>query len=325
MHESDFGSHDLRNVISSEPRVTPASMAGLPSHVSWWRHHPYLGALAGAGALLIIGTLVVIARSPATLSGTSGAWGDGSVTILNPSGTGGPSVQQETQYVPQQTVSYGYIPISSGAAQDADAPTRESFDFSAFMAELTRDDTAPSATRQGDTSLSTIETYSFIPKGFVAVGAPTGKRSATQQALFDYGNEAGSLVESFETAHRDQTQVLKNWIEDRHDAGKAAAVVQLGRALWETGRAMAALEAPAAAAAGGKALAESYMEIGANLALVPKAERDTDLLQAIETYNASADVFARHYIALVNLFGAHGVQFSASDPGSAFTFKPISL
>lgn len=325
MNEPDFGGHDLREVIAPEPdaHLAPNANPSTPRH--WWYRRPYLSALIGAGILIGIGGLIVFARSPASLSGSNGVWSGASANILNPSDTGNHAAQDVPQYVPKQTVSYGYVPISRGTTPEEDTSTNGSFDFNAFMAELTQENTPPNTPGQSGADSSPAETYSFIPKGFVAVGTPTSTRNAVQQALFNYGNEAGSLVESFETAHRDQAQVLKNWLEDRSDTTKAAAVVQLGRALWETGKAMLSLDTPETAAAANKALADSYMEIGANLALVPKTERDTDLLKAIETYNASADTFTKNYIALVNIFGAYDVQFSASDPGSAFTFKPVSL
>jgi hypothetical protein len=69
-------------------------------------------------------------------------------------------------------------------------------------------------------------------------------------------------------------------------------------------------------------LAQSYIEIGKNLSLIPGAERDSDFIAAIQVYNASADTFTRNYIQIASLFGAHGVTFTSGDSGRVFTFSP---
>ena len=69
----------------------------------------------------------------------------------------------------------------------------------------------------------------------------------------------------------------------------------------------------------------SYQEIGGKLLLVPKAHSDTDRVQAILSYNASADVFVKNYVAMANVFSTAGVKFTPSDPGSVFAFTDTSL
>ncbi len=111
-------------------------------------------------------------------------------------------------------------------------------------------------------------------------------------------------------------------MEDRTNPEKAAAVVAIGHGLEEMGNSVAAMETvPSAVASAHEALAKSYIEIGKNLALIPRAERDSDFIKAIQTYNASADTFTKNYIQLVSLFGAHGVTFTSSDAGRVFMFN----
>ena len=82
---------------------------------------------------------------------------------------------------------------------------------------------------------------------------------------------------------------------------------------------------PSEALSAHQALAKSYQDLGANLALIPQAPRDSDFVQAIQTYDTSADVYTRNFVALASLFGAYGVTFAQGDPGSVFTFTPSSL
>lgn len=315
--------HDFEE-IAPVPEQTPApTTAPASTKFDWFRTHPYSSILAGVFALILIGALFISTRSSVGPSGIGAAWGGLNSNVLNPAYTGGSGTQNPEMTVPSQSgVPYSYIPPASGGA--AYTSSGEAFDFSAFMSELSRDITPAQSDASTDSSLEA--SFSFIPKGFISVTTSTKKRSDAQQKLYDYGNEAGSYIESFEESHRDQSQVLKNWLEDRRDETKRAAVVQLGRALWETGRSLLLLESvPPTATALNKALAESYMEIGGNLALIPKTESDADFLKAIGVYNASTETFGKNYVALVNMFGAYDVSFSTDDPGSAFTFKPIGL
>lgn len=323
MDQFRISGHDF-NEIAPAPEQTPSSSAPPPhTKIDWLRTHPYASAFAVACSIMLIGALVVSTRSAVDPSGGGGAWGGANVNLLNPAYSGGSGMQDPGMTVPMQpSVPYTYIPPATIVAAAPDS-TGEVLDFNAFLAELSG---TSSRAPETDAETSVEAAFSFIPSGFISTTTPVKKRSKAQQELYEYGNEAGSYIQSFEDSHRDQSQVLKHWLEDRHDETKRAAVVQLSRALWETGRSLLLLQpVPETASALNKALAESYMEIGANLALVPKAESDTDFLAAINVYNASADTFGKQYVALVNLFGAYGVSFTADDPGSAFTFKPISL
>jgi len=168
-----------------------------------------------------------------------------------------------------------------------------------------------------------VSAYAYIPRGLISTTTPSTARTALQQQLYDYGNDIGSSIESFEQQHSNTVQILKEQVEDRSDPDKAAAVVNIGHAFQNLGTNLAKMDnVPSAMVAAHAALAQSYIEIGKNLALVPQAERDSDFIQAIQTYNTSADAFTRNYIQIVSLFGAHGVTFTSSDAGRVFTFSP---
>ena len=170
----------------------------------------------------------------------------------------------------------------------------------------------------------TSNAYTFIPSGIVSTTTSTSERTDLQQELYNYGNDIGSSIESFEQQHSNMVQILKNQAEDRSDTEKAEAVVRLANAFRDLGNTLSGIEnVPSQMAGIHTSLAESYVAIGKNLALVPKAQRDSDFIRAIETYNASADTFTKNYIALASLFGAYGVAFSSSDAGRVFTFTPM--
>lgn len=217
---------------------------------------------------------------------------------------------------------YTYIPPS--LATPAPTDNQDSYDFEAFVAMLTQG-SAPKK-QSASESGSVVSAYAYIPRGLISTTTPHTGRTDVQQALYDYGNDIGSSIESFEQQHSNTVQVLKGQVEDRGNPDKAAAVAQIGRAFQGLGNNLAAMDTvPSGMVSAHKALAQSYIEIGKNLALIPQAERDSDFIQAIQTYNASADTFTKNYIRIVSLFGANGVTFTSSDSGRVFTFSANSL
>lgn len=321
------GDHQLPDTPVSTPTVQTS-----PGKSGWMHTHPYASALITAVLFVIVGIFVISQRAAVAPGGGVTAWGGANINLLNPAyntpqNTTGQGQTEILRQV-QTSASYSYIPpVPGGATLYTSTTNSSSFDFNSFiklLSEGSAAQTSPSTPAGNDASLEIA--YSFIPKGLISTTTQVKKRTKEEQQLYNYGNEAGSYVESFEEAHGDQAQVLKNWLEDRRDSVKAAAVVQLGRALWETGKGLLSMgSVPTGTKAVHEKLAKSYMDIGANLALVAKTEGDVDLLKAIEVYNASADTYAKNYVALVNIFGAYGVGFSADDPGHVFTFTPVSL
>ena len=299
--------------------------------MNWPRSHPYASALCVAGALVVAGAFIVVRRTAAPEASTI-AWGGSNAQFLNP-----------TSYTPAQTAPPNQAGVAeqAGTGQPSTGPlapapntdpkktpayTGDSFNFEAFVASLSSAQSRADVGGQADTGGSGVSPYTFIPSGLMATTAPPKSRSTAQQELYDYGNDIGSYIQSFEEQHTGAVQILKNQAEDRSNPAKAAAVGVLARALEDTGKSISNMDTvPGQAASLHTALAKSYTDIGANLALIPKAERDADFIRAVETYNASADVFTRNYIALAQLFGAFGVVFSPSDAGSVFTFTPTGF
>lgn len=293
--------------------------------MEWLRTHPYTSALCAAGVFVLIGAFVVGRQAARPAGVPSSAWGGGATTLLNPTSYQPQNTAPDNRSIMQQVTDgppYTYTPP---AGITTAAPTSDgSYDFEAFIAMLTQG-SAPK--KQPDTSVdsSLLSAYAYIPRGLVSTTSSETTRTELQQSLYDYGNDIGSSIESYEQQHLNTVQILKGQVEDRTDPDKAAAVVNIGRALQDLGNNLAAVETvPAAMISAHEALAQSYVEIGKNLSLIPSATNDQDFIKAIQTYNASADIFTKNYIQMVSLFGAHGVAFSSIDAGSVFTFSSAS-
>ena len=194
----------------------------------------------------------------------------------------------------------------------------DTFDMGAFLALLSQP--TPKST-DGGTAGGTAEAYSFIPRGLISTSTLVAKRTALQDELFQYGNDAGGYIQSYEDTHRSISQILTDEIADRYNAQKVANVKAIGDALIEVGKNLQEMEGvPTIAVKANAALATSYIEIGTKLKLVADAKTDKELLSAVQTYNTAADTFTGRYIGLAQLFSGAGVLFAPGDTGSVFTF-----
>ncbi|MDP2648276.1 MAG: hypothetical protein Q8P19_00020 [bacterium] len=298
--------------------------------MDWIRSHPYASGLSVAGLVFVVGVFVVGSSAPVSpVASRLTVWGGGGSAPSGAAYSAGQSGEQSSRETIMQQVQggapYTYIQPTipaSGASQESQT---NAFDFDAFVALLS-DTTQPHGQTTDTGSVDISSSYEFVPRGLVATQADTSSRSPQQQALYDYGNEVGSFIQSFEARHSNEAQVLRDQAEDRTDPQKAAALTALADDLAGIGRSLERMDTPPAAAASAHdALSASYVEIGTKLALVPKAASDSDFVDAIQTYNASADKFIKNYVYLAQLFASYGVTFSALDSGSVFTFSPIGL
>jgi hypothetical protein len=289
------------------------------------RSHPYLFAVGAIAAVAIIGALVVGRGAHAPLSAQAPqAWG-GAGALLNPSYEAQQSTSQQTLPQVQNQPPYAYtLPALSPQTQQTDqTDSSGSFDFNAFIATLTAGSAQQTSGAQSGSGIS--DAYSFIPQGLVSTSAAQ-KRTKLQQSLYEYGNTAGSLIASFEQNHPNSSQVLTDQVQDRGSAEKAAAVETLGTDLSSLGDQLLGIEGvPSTVTDANAALAASYHDIGAKLALVPQAQGDAAFLAAVNAYNDAVGVFVQHYVALSQLFVSYGVAFSPGDGGSVFTFTPTNL
>ncbi|OGG52953.1 hypothetical protein A3C20_03740 [Candidatus Kaiserbacteria bacterium RIFCSPHIGHO2_02_FULL_55_25] len=289
--------------------------------MEWAHEHPYLSALIAAGAFLVFGVLVVGYRAAQPQGGSLQVWGGGPNALLNP-----------TSYEPGATVGIQTDIIGGGNAPvfsvlrpqqqiEAQNEAGGGFDISLFIAGLSQPSTDTATTpvsSQPDLSLA----YSFIPSGLVATTTPGPKRGVLQESLYQYGNDVGSYISTYESASVNTGQVLTDQVHDRRNAQKAQAVRNIGTALQTAGKNLQGIEAvPSIVSSAHVALAESYIEAGISLSKVPDAQSDGDFIAAIQDYNTAAEQLGRNYVALANVFAGTGVRFSPQDPGSVFIFS----
>ncbi|MBI4079999.1 hypothetical protein HY414_02120 [Candidatus Kaiserbacteria bacterium] len=290
--------------------------------MNWIRAHPYVATLVATLTVILVGTLVVLNRSGVQPQSTGlRAWGGVGSDLFDPTADVAPGAQTQPDNLYSQVQSGPPFYYAPAAQQLPTASQEDDFDFNAFIATLADSSKASVNIISG----SPLDAYSFIPQGLISTSTPARRLSPTQQAIFDYGNEAGSYIQSYEERYRAAPQILKDQFEDREDPEKNAALLSLAGALEDIGFQLEGIEAPSPVSAAHKKVAASYKELGQKLALVPNAKSDQAILDAILSYNAAAEVYVQNYVALATLIGAYGVSFSPEDAGSVFTFSNVSL
>lgn len=288
--------------------------------MNWLRAHPIPVILLVASVLVLIGSSIVRERvmvTPSRIvawSGTSGS-PQNMLTGLNPFENAGKTP-----------------PASPGLLREVANDTPFSYVFPAPAKNAPSGPVTPAPPQPAEpkTSRSPIASnaaldyaLSFIPHGRIGTIVPqTAARTPEQKALFEYGNAAGESVQSFENTHRNMVQTLKAFFDDRTNPSKAQKVLDLANdfsALAGTLQRMSAI--PPEISAAHAALAQSYGSVATGLTHVAEVPRESDMIEAIKAYDATAGVFIKNYVAIVELFSAYGVKFSATDPGSVFAFS----
>ncbi len=293
--------------------------------MEWLRTHPYITALLGALLAIGIGTIVVLNRSdvkpePSGLR----AWGGVGSNLFDPTSVSTrrePSAPSDDLYTQVQSgPPFYYAPATRQlplAQEEA-----ENFDFDAFIALLSASSGGTSGSSE---EAGALDAYSFIPQGLISTSVPRKRLTPTQRAIFDYGNEVGSHIQSFEEWYRSAPQILKDQFEDRENPEKNAALLSLARGLEDVGSQLEAIQAPSEIRLAHQKVAASYKELGTKLSAVPGAKSNEAVLNTILAYNTAVETYVKNFVALATLISAHGVSFSSDDPGSVFTFSNVSF
>ncbi|OGG57960.1 hypothetical protein A2853_03480 [Candidatus Kaiserbacteria bacterium RIFCSPHIGHO2_01_FULL_55_17] len=291
----------------------------------WLHVHPYLASVIGAGLLVLIGSIIVAQRSNVQPQGaTLRVWGGVGANIFDPTSSGGQNFGKPAENLYTQVQSgppFYYAPVqqipgTQGVADD--------FDFGSFLAFLSGSAGNTSGTIAEGSDV--LDAYSFIPQGLISTSYPERRVTPTQAALYDYGNEAGSFIQSFEGRYRDAPQILKDQFEDRYDTGKNEALLALANSLAGVGQQLERMEnVPSEVRSAHLKVATSYQDVGKALSLIPPAKSDQAVIDAILAYNAVVETYVKNYVALATLFSAYGVMFTPENPGSVFTFTNVSL
>jgi hypothetical protein len=304
--------------------------------MEWLRAHPYVSVLVGVSLFLLVGFAVVATRTARAPGGATGTWSGTSGILTNPAYQGGAPGDAASRGATifeqvRNTAPFAYttpvpvkedVDLSSLAISGEEADSEGTFDFEEFITLLS----TPRSAGTDDAGFEGL-TYDFLPQGFIATSTvQTAERTPAQSALFDYGNEVGSSIQSFEDLYPGQTEILTNQFEDRGNEEKGNAVRGVAQGMKELAITLESIDlVPALAVSLNRKLAESYRAMGERLMKIPDARDDSALLNAINDYNAAVDGYIEQYVALAELLSASGVRFGLDDPGSIFTFTAVSL
>jgi hypothetical protein len=295
------------------------------------RLHPFIATLAVAVVVIIAGAAFVVSRAPVAPTQNSLTWGGGTPVSAYQSAAQQQSPQQIVQDVIQNrssaTLSLPPLsPASSTSSFSSPSSASNSTDYVALLAQLSGNAQVSAPASQTSANAAITAAYQFIPTGLVATTAPAKKpMTAGQQAIYDYGNSIGGEIQSFEQLNPDEAQILKDQAEDRTDQAKSNALISLGKGFASIGTYMNQMQdVPTSVMPLHSALAQSYLDIGAKLQLVAQAQSDADFVQAIETYDTTANTFVRNYGAMAQFFQEQGIVFAPQDPGSVFSFTDTS-
>lgn len=314
----------------------PQGDSSAQTHAGGMFSHPYILTLLGSALVVLVGVVFVLSHGsaavgqaqPSAWGGLSGIPSEGAANYPAPA----PGSSNAPQ--PEQTMATSESDITltntiQMLGSDQSARDAAASDLDALLAQITSSATpALSAHVSASSSDSLIaDAYALIPTGLVATTSMSqAKLTKTQSALYQYGNDAGSIIQTYEYTHQNVAEILKDQASDRTDPDKSAAVQAIGKALTSVGSSLLKLQdVPAVIAPYNDALGKSYQEIGGKLALVAEAQTDDQFLSAVQTYDAAEDTFSKNYVALATYLSAAGVTFSPDDSGSVFSFTPVNF
>lgn len=263
-----------------------------------------VGSSIAALSLLILGVLILTTQSVDETSPTQ-TWSSGTVTGI---GSILPASQETTSGIEQKTT----VVLPGLHTSDA-APESE------FAMDATR--AAPA--KRNTFSEQVADFWSLVPAGLAALQPQKETRSAFQNELYKYGNDAGEFLQALDDSYGTrQVIIMRDFYADRHNEVKQKEVQRLAQALTETGENLAQLAGvPAAVRTHNTHLSDDYKSIGSALSKIPAAKTDEDLLTAITTYNTAAEAFITSYVSLVEYFSLSQVVFTEDDPGKMFMFS----
>jgi hypothetical protein len=293
--------------------------------MNWVSSHPYASSILLAVVLVIFGASVVVPRTataplqyqPSTWSGAGGI----TASPVQPSSQGSSELPRPGN--PTSVVPYRYIsPFGTGNGAQADPSDDTGIDLSEFEKILTK---GPNEKDPDISTTNAADSYEFIPTGMISLPDTSRRDTPAQTELRSFGNDIGGIIQSFEQSNPDQPAILKNFMEDRNDAGKIAGMKNLGAQLKNIGTLMQQQDPiPKQMKPATLDLANHYVEIGTLLAAIPDAKGDDSLYNAIIAYNEAAERFVGSLVSFALLFQANGVVFSQEETGSVFMFQQSS-
>lgn len=304
-------------------------MSVIVKGMDWIRAHLFLAMLGAAGILILVGA-IIIKEKAATAEPAISAWsGAGntppdSLSFREPLPEAIVTQENAGDFNPSPTIrplfSYNF-PFSNNN-QRGIAEKQDVIDLDALKAVLGQSAPQPNLKSTPVPEDSAYDyAYSFIPRGLISTATPAKTLTPEQKVFFDYGNAIGSPIKSFDGSHKNMVPVLTDFFRDHANKPKAAAVLSLANDYEQLGRSLASMAGvPKEASVLHDSLAQGYITVANGLAQLTKTTSDKETVDAVLAYDKSADKFIKNYVAIVDLFSAHEVKFSPSDPGSVFAF-----
>lgn len=289
--------------------------------IEWFKAHPYSTASLTTGFVLVLGTLFVIHRTAGPQQSGTQAWGGSLSGVTDPQSYTPNPVLEALQEPQLGTGGYSgtFLPVPPPAPLDGGSNTTDT-GLASIIASLVAT-YSTSTTTQMSTS-SQVDSYSFIPQGLIATTSTNVQRTPEEQALYEYGNEVGSYIKTFESQFPGVPQALDDQARDRYNSEKGDRVRVIGQGLAAVGANLKRMEQiPKSVTTLHAALADSYVTVGDKLSAIPDAKSDEAFLAAVETYNTASENFAKRFVNLADFFVISNVRFSSGDSGSVFTFS----
>lgn len=285
----------------------------MPSPV---RLHPY-AVIFTLMTLVIVGMWLVKTRTVPPKQGATITWSGGG--SISPTGEATPSVRPEEKTPIQElregkTVTFPVLGVRSN--EETAAPLQFDSSFSALLSTVLR----PTQNTGAKSAYPLADSYQFFP----TTEPPGSDAARTTTPLYVYGNQMGSLIQTFETGTDSRLSTLKNFFSNRKNAGNRTGIESIAATLDRLGQDIGLIQPPPEALQLHKELVAAYGELSKKMRELPRAESDADLIAALNAYNASADRFGKIFAAIVILFQASDVQFASSDPGIVFSFSAAS-
>jgi hypothetical protein len=310
----------------------------------WIRSHPFIASILGVIVILFLGGVLVWNKTATSASGsegyTWGKYGGGRLSDItaNKGSLGNPDPLEKeftdedfyTLLSDTRDKPYASLIPQTNVYESRNLGTTTNSEIIFTGDELAKLLASISPTAQivapynpFDVEFAFSDIYAYVPATVAQESQETRKLNERQRELLNYGNEAGSYIESFVERWGDQSQILKQFMEDLNNEEKAQAVNDLAFALGKVGRDIEDMDVVPDDARGVHArLVSGYKLIGKKLEPVSNARSDEELLKAVIDYNSAADQFAKDYLSVVTLLSVAEVPFSSGEPGSVFVFKP---
>lgn len=273
------------------------------------------------GSIILIAAIILARGNRAPDPQNIVAW-SGSGTLLQTINATSPQLSSEiggtyTGGVALDTSRLAFLENASGSVSHDE-------EFLSILAQLTNTP-RPFASDSSSTAAADAirDAFAMVPQfnTFSSASSESTVRTPAQEAIYVYGNAAGSIIKAYEASHQNAVQVIAAQSTDRSSVQKAQALRDLGAAISKIGTDMKKMrDVPADAVEAHTQFANRYIRAGELLAKMADASGDEAYIAAINAYNASVSALIEQHIALATYFSLAGVHFSSSDGGSVFTF-----